>query len=304
MKRILCTLFCLFILFALTSCQSTEINTDGTSITDSLGNTCTVSSDARVVSCYASFAECWLLSGGTLIGVTEDAVSDHGLDVGDAKTVGTVKHINLEILASLEPDYVILSSDLAAHLALKDTLDELGISYGYFREDSFEDYKSIMEKFCEVNQRPELYDKHVTHVEEKINEIKAKMTATDKTALLLRVYSTGMKAKADDNTAGRIISELGLINIADNNTALEDISLEYILKCDPDYIFTLTMGSEEGADAYLEETFNNNPIWQELSAVKNGNFHKLPKKLFHYKPNNRWGESYEYIATIIAPELF
>ena len=30
----------------------------------------------------------------------------------------------------------------------------------------------------------------------------------------------------------------------------------------------------------------------------------LPKDLFHYKPNNRWGESYQYLGEILYPELF
>ena len=57
-----------------------------------------------------------------------------------------------------------------------------------------------------------------------------------------------MKAKTDDNLAGQILKEFGLANIADNDKSmLEDLSLEHIVKQDPDYIFVLTMGNEDDA---------------------------------------------------------
>jgi iron complex transport system substrate-binding protein len=37
--------------------------------------------------------------------------------------------------------------------------------------------------------------------------------------------------------------------------------------------------------------------------VKSGNFAILPKDLFHYKPNAKWGESYAYLAKLLYPEL-
>ena len=34
-----------------------------------------------------------------------------------------------------------------------------------------------------------------------------------------------------------------------------------------------------------------------------GRYVILPGELFHYKPNKRWGESYEYLADILYPEI-
>ena len=46
-----------------------------------------------------------------------------------------------------------------------------------------------------------------------------------------------------------------------------------------------------------------NPAWNSLSAVQNGRYVVLPSDLFHYKPNARWGESYEYLAKILYPQV-
>jgi len=309
--RLFSIIITLFLLFSAFGCTDGGENSpdvsDGVLVTDALGGSVRLKKGARVVSCYASFADCWLLSGGELIGVTIDAVEEHKLPLPkDISIVGSVKEADLESLIALSPDYVILSADLTAHIALRQALDEVGIAYGYFRVDTFEDYKSLMAQFCAVNERPDLYEKNVASVENAITHIRSMIPAdTDKTVLLMRVYSTGIKAKTDDNLAGMILKEFRTLNIADSAPSLlEELSLEYIAAFDPDYIFALTMGSEENAAAYMSENIENDPLWRELSAVKEGRYHLLPKDLFHYKPNERWNESYEYLARIVFPEIF
>lgn len=310
--RIIIMLLCAAMLLSLAACGKESaapeqtMDAEGAEITDANGSTVFLSRDAKVACGYASFAQCWLLSGGKLAGVTADAAEDRGLPVEDAAIIGTVKSIDLEKLAALEPDYVILSADLTAHSELKSALEELGIVAGYFREDSFEDYKNMMRQFCAVNGREDLYEQNVLAVEERMTAVRENIPdAEGQTALLIRAYSTGMRAKTDDNLAGQILKEYGLTNIADNNPSmLEELSMEQIILDDPDYIFVITMGDEQAALEYLESSTKDDPAWNSLTAVQEGRFYVLPQELFHYKPNERWDESYEYLAQIIFPESF
>ena len=73
-----------------------------------------------------------------------------------------------------------------------------------------------------------------------------------------------------------------------------------IVEADPDYIFITCMGDFEEGKAQMESNFSSNPIWDTLQAVKNGRCFYLEKELFHYKPNARWGESYEVLAQLLA----
>jgi iron complex transport system substrate-binding protein len=61
--------------------------------------------------------------------------------------------------------------------------------------------------------------------------------------------------------------------------------------------------ARSSAETWLAENFQSNPAWAELSAVKSGSYAMLPKELFHYKPNAKWGESYEYLAKLLYPAL-
>ena len=103
---------------------------------------------------------------------------------------------------------------------------------------------------------------------------------------------------------GYMLEDLGADNmVARHESLLEDINLEEIIAEDPDYIFITTMGSEQQAMDYMAQNVENNPAWQQLTAVQNDRCLTLPKDLFHYKPNARWGESSAYLAKILYPEL-
>lgn len=143
-------------------------------ITDSYGTKTELPDDPCVVSLYGSFAECWLLSGGKLAGITEDAVDEHGIEIDDdTALVGTVMEPNLESIAALSPDYVILSADLPAHAELDSALTDMQIPHGCFHMDNVMDYAKIMLNFCAVNDPDgEKYDENVTQVLKRIESIK------------------------------------------------------------------------------------------------------------------------------------
>ncbi len=278
-------------------------------ITDSTGAQITLDTRApRVVAAYSSFAESWLLAGGELCGVTQDALEERDLGLSeDTAVVGTVKEPNAEEIIALEPDLVILAQDIAAQTEVKDVLENAGLACASFQVDTFEDYAFMMEQFTAITGREDLYQQNVTQVGEQIGSVqeKASLSSTRPSVLLIRAFSSGIKAKTDDELAGAILKDLGAHNIADDHPSmLEDLSMEEVIAADPDYIFVTTMGDEQKALDYLNGLIGENPAWSELSAVKEDRYVVLPKDLFHYKPNNRWGESYQYLGEILYPELF
>lgn len=279
------------------------------SITDSNGSQITLDTSApRVVATYGSFAEAWLLAGGELCGVTQDALEQRDLGLPeDIAVVGTVKEPNAEEIIALEPDLVLLASDITAQADIRDVLENAGLACAFFQVDTFADYAFMMEQLCAVTGREDLYEENVTQVGQQIEEAQANaaLSSTRPNVLLIRAFSTGIKAKTDDELAGAILKDLGAHNIADDHPSmLEDLSLEEVIAADPDYIFVTTMGDEQKALDYLNGLIQQNPAWSELSAVKEDRYIVLPKDLFHYKPNNRWGESYQYLGEILYPQMF
>lgn len=315
MKRLICLLSTLALLLTAAACggagQSSVPSDDARPvvITDSEGRTVSVPRDARVVSLFGSYAEAWSLAGGSLVGATQDAIEERHLALGDdVAIVGTVKTPDLEKILALSPDLVILSEDIAAQTALVEAFDSAGIAYAVFRTDTFEAYRFMMDQFCAVTGRSDLYEKHVTAVRQRIDAILAKVPDDGEnrpSVLLIRAFSTGVKAKTDDNLAGVMLNDLGCLNIAQKHPSLlEDLSIEQVIADDPDHIFILTMGNEADAIAYLNDNILSDPAWNGLTAIRENRYDVLPKELFHNKPNNRWDESYEYLAKILYPEQF
>ncbi len=277
--------------------------------TDSLGTDFPdMPENPRVVALYGSYAETWLLAGGGLCGVTKDALEERELGLPeDTALVGTVKEPNAEAIIALEPELVLLNPDIAGQMAIKDVLESAGLACACFRVDSFDDYDSMMFELTGLTGRDDLYEKNVVRVREQIYEAKttAALSSSLPDVLLMRAFSTGIKAKTDDELAGAILKDLHAHNIADDHPSmLEDLSLEEVIEADPDFIFVTTMGDEGKALAYLDSLIAGNPAWAGLTAVQEGRYIVLPKDLFHYKPNNRWGESYAYLGEALYPALF
>ena len=296
MRKRLCLLF--IALFLLPSFAGAE----GAALVDDRGAAIPAAAPQRVVSLYGSYAEAWAQAGGTLVGATEDAVSERGMDLGTAQIIGTTKEPNLEIILALDPDLVILSMDIAPQLSAAEVLEAAGVSCAAFRVDTWQDYARMMDVFTALTGRRDLYETIVPPMEAAIAQTIASAQAQNApTVLLLRAYSTGVKAKADDNLAGAMLEDLGCVNIAARQPSLlEELTLEAIVVEDPDCIFISVMGGdEEAALAVVEETLGQNPAWQGLTAVQEGRVYVLPRDLFHYKPNARWAESYAYLYELL-----
>lgn len=257
----------------------------------------------KVVSLIGSYAETWLLAGGELVGVTSDAYSEREMDLSEnISVIGTVKEPNLEEILALLPDFVLLSADIESHKKLSQTLKSLNISHAFFKVEHFDDYLHMLKICTEITGKSELYELNGLAIKGKIVNILDNISIDKKpTVLFIRAFSTGAKAKTDDNMTGKMLKELGCDNIAARHKSLLDsLSIEEIISEDPDFIFVVTMGSSsEKALESLKSGIEKNPVWNKLSAVKNNRYIVLPKGLFHYKPTAKWGDAYEYLQKIL-----
>lgn len=278
--------------------------------TDSLGNSVVLEKrPERVISLVGSYAETWVLAGGELTGVTDDVIEETRLEVLDGiSIVGTVKVPNAEKILSLSPDFVLLSPDIENHLKIKETLDNANIAHAFFKVEYFDDYLKMLDICTDITGKKGLYEEHGLKIKEDIENILLKVEnngSVKPEVLFVRAFSSGAKAKKDDNLTCKILDDLGAVNIANKHPSLlEELSIEEVIEEDPDFIFVTTMGNTEKAIEALKNGIEKNPAWNNLTAVKNGRYIVLPKELFHYKPNAKWGESYKYIAEIIYPEIF
>lgn len=287
--------------------DSSDIAADTVTFTDALDREVTVEKNPeRVASLLGSFADTWANAGGTLCGAVEDAWDDFALDLKDAVNLGGAHSPNLEALLSANPDFVIASAATSADVEMKETLEKAGITVAYFDVDNFNDYLSMLDICTDITGRKDLYKKNGLEIQEQIEEIKDKFNKSNlseekRTVLLLRTSSNLLKAKGSEGTVlGEMLSDLGCVNIADSDQSLlENLSVESIIREEPYRIFAVSMGDDEAAFDNLTKTMEENPAWGKLSAVENYRLHMMDRKLFNLKPNANWAKSYEKLIEIL-----
>ena len=313
MKRSLIAAVCLIALLLSACGAGTEqaVDKDTVDFTDALGRQVSVQKNPeRVAALLGSFADVWVLSGGSLRAASEDAWEDFELDLDGAVNIGGAHSPSLELLLSADPTLVIASASTKSNVEMGETLEAAGIAVVYFDVDNFEDYLQMLDICTEITGRKDLYEQNGLALKTRIEEIKnqyaaAEIPEQERTVLLIRTSASVIKAKGSEGTIlGEMLADMGCINIADNDENLpENLSVEAVIRQEPHHIFVVTMGSDtQGAMAALEAMLRENPAWSSLEAIQQGRMYQMDKTLFNLKPNDRWAEAYEKLYETLTKE--
>lgn len=293
------------ILLLLTGCASAAPREADFRFTDDLGREVAVQEPKRVACLLGSFAQVWQLAGGQVIATADDAWDDLALELPeDTVNLGNTKELSLELLLSSEPDFILASANTRQNLEWKETLEAAGIPTAYFDISDFDDYLRLLEICTDITGRKDLFEQHGTGVQKQINAVleQAENRGTAPTVLCMRASASSVTVKnSEDNVLGEMLHSLGCVNIADSDTSLlENLSLEKILEADPDFVFLVQRGDNEaGMREFVANMMQENPAWQQLTAVKEGRLFFMDKNLYNLKPNHRWGEAYERLEEIL-----
>lgn len=277
---------------------------------DDAGNMVTLDEKPENVAVlFSSFADIWKTAGGK-VSITVGESVERGFADADAVLVdsGAGKTINQELLLESRPDLVVCTADLSEQVKAAETMRQAGIPAAVFHVEEFSDYLRVLKICTDICETPEIYETCGAGVQDEIRQVLDAIpqnSGQEKKILFVRAgskYSATKAKTAADNFVCVMLKELGTYNIAENAPVLLDgLSFEEILSAQPDYIFISTMGDEEAAKAYMKSVLAEE-TWQSLEAVQKGNYTYLPKDLFQYKPNARWGEAYRYLYGVLYGE--
>ena len=313
MKKILIISLLAVCLF-LTSCGQTPSVPQAPSetaytFTDDLGRTVSVDHPERVAALLGSFAQIWMLAGGQVCATADDAWDDLALELpADTANLGNTKELNLELLLSSKPDFILASTNTKQNLEWQEILEASKIPTAYFDVSDFDDYLRLLEICTDITGRKDLYQEHGLKIQEQIKTVLETRTQwlakneSPKVLSLVASASSVLAKNSKNNVLGEMLYALGCDNIADsNNSLLENLSIEHILQENPDYIFIVQRGDNtEGTKTRVAQLFAENPAWSQLDAVKNERVYFMEKNLYNLKPNHRWGEAYEKLEEILS----
>lgn len=313
MKKTLIIMACIFsLLFTACADNSTAAkDTQSITFTDALGRQVSIAENPqRTAALLGSFADVWTLAGGNLCAAAEDAWEDFGLELNDSVNIGGAHSPSLELLLSADPEFVIASTSTASNVEMMETLEAAGITVAYFDVDNFDDYLAMLDICTDITGRKDLYDVNGLQLKAQIDAVKTQykednIPQEERKVLFLRAASSFVKAKNSQGTIlGEMLADMGCINIADSDDSLlENLSVEAVIRSNPHHIFVVTMGSNtQAAKESLENMIAENPAWSSLEAIKNDRMYIMDKTLFNLKPNARWAEAYEKLYETLTEQ--
>lgn len=273
----------------------------------------------KVAVLFGSLTCLWYEAGGTVqlaVGgksavttykeqIGHDITQDEGVVIVTESSSGT--NWDVEKILAENPDLIIASTGMKGYATISGPAAAAGIPVIGINYDAVQDYLKWFKVFCNLNGQPELWDNVAEATAEDIIEIVSSVPEVEKapTAVILVLSSDVLKAYTYASQPGVILSELGGVNLVDPNkessAASVEISMEDIYALDPDMIFLSEFGSTN-LDT-LKELYGEDPVWQALRAVQEGNLYNLEKGLFHNKANKRYNETYRTMAKILYPDM-
>lgn len=287
--------------------QSDTQSETAVTFTDDLGREVTVDRPQRVACLIGSFADIWYLAGGVdeIVATANDTWTYFDLPLSETViNLGSSKDLDLEQLVASKPDFVLASCNTDLNLELESTFEALGLNTAYFSVSTFEEYLHMLETCTEITGCMENYQTYGLDVQDQVEQAIARADGSQPSVLYIRASGSSCKVKnSEGNVLGEMLAALDCVNIADQEESLlEQLSLEAILAADPDYIFVVLQSADPSeAEAVLESTLLSQPAWSTLTAVQEGRYYVMDQTLYNLKPNERWGEAYEKLADILYP---
>jgi len=305
-KRVISALVLTALLLQIVACTGSPDTAAPIELTDQTGRTVTLEAPAEtIVSCYyvSSYAVMALGLSDRLIGIENKANTRPIYSLSapgflELPAVGTMKESNVELIASLQPDLVIMPKKLAESAQ---TLTDLGLKVLLVSPENHEDLcgmLTLIGKACGVPEKAEnlisYYDTLMTAMDALTEEAEAPVVYMGGNSSYLTTAPADMYQSSLIDLAGGINAGAEL-----EGNYWTEVSYETVLTWNPDVIVI-----PSGADYTAEDILGDSQL-SALTAVQNGDVYTMPSQLEEWDspiPSGILGAM--WLTSVLHPELY
>lgn len=237
-----------------------------------------------------------------LVGVCSSSISTIPERYKDATTVGTAMSPDMEIVASLNPDWILSPISLQSDLEPK--YENIGVDWAFLNLRSVQGmYRSIQE-MGEIFDREEQADKLVKEFQDFYDEYKKKNEGKDHPKVLILMGLPGSYIIATENSyVGSLVALAGGENVyADTDQEFLTVNTEDMKTKEPDIILRAAHALPDQVVEMFNEDFKTNDIWKHFDAVKNGRVYDLTYENFGMSATFRYPKALDELQPILYPE--
>lgn len=197
--------------------------------------------------------------------------------------LGSLKEVNLEKINELKPDLIIMEG------RQEDSYEEFTkiaptIMLGSDGTNHFESLKKNTEILGKVFDSEDTVTAKIEELTNRSNAIKEKAQNSDKNALVTMVYDGEVSAFGQGSRFTTIYDNFGFKqadpNISTQNHG-QNVSYEYLLKTNPDYLFVIDKGLVAGKGQKPAKELIENDLTKKTNAYKDGNIVYLDTKAWY-----------------------
>lgn len=238
-----------------------------------------------------------------LVGVCSSTLSTIPERYQDVTTVGTAMSPDLEILKSLNPDYVISPNSLQSDLQPKYASIEVNSLFLNLRsvEGMYASIEGLGEKFDREEQAQALVEEYQQFMEEYRSQNEGKESPT---VLVLMGLPGSYIVATESSYVGNLVKLAGGVNVYGDGDGQEFLTAntEDMKTKEPDIILRAAHALPEDVVEMFQDEFETNDIWKHFEAVQEGRVYDLPYDLFGMSAKFNYPDALEELQPLLFGE--
>lgn len=237
-----------------------------------------------------------------LVGVCSSTISTIPERYAEVEQVGTSMSPDMEIVASLSPDWILSPASLQSDLQPK--YEAIDTDWAFLNLRSVPGmYRSIQE-LGEIFDREEQVQELVDEFTEFYEEYSTKNEGKESPKVLILMGLPGSYIIATENSyVGSLVELAGGENVyAGTDQEFLTVNTEDMKTKEPDLILCAAHALPDQVTEMFQEDFETNDIWQHFEAVQNDRVYYLSYELFGMSATFRYPEALEELQPMLYPE--
>lgn len=260
-----------------------------------------LSDEPRIVATSPAVAQICDRLDLDLVGVCSTTVSTIPERYEGLTEVGTAMAPDMEIMASLAPDWILSPSSLQSDLQPK--YEAINTDWAFLNLKSvFGMYQSI-EELGEIFDRQEEAEEMVTEFEDFYAEYQGKNEGKESPDVLVLMGLPGSYIIATENSyVGSLVEMAGGNNVyAGSDEEFLTVNTEDMKTREPDVILCAAHAMPEQVTEMFREDFAINDIWKHFKAVQEGKVYNLSYEYFGMSATFDYPEALKELQGYLYP---